>query len=129
VGTIVYDEGCRACRFMVALVLAWDRAGSLGARGYGEAVSEGLVRGDEPGLTASWHFVAASGERHSAGRAVAPMARTLPLGGLLVALDARAPGLVDRAYRAVATRRSGLSRLVPGRLLRWADATIERRRR
>src|SRR5262245_54706609 len=75
---------------------------------------------------ASWHAVDAEGGLRSGGAAVGPLLRELGL-GTLAALAERAPGVVDRAYRALAERRGRLGRWIPGGVLRGADRTIAAR--
>ena len=76
---------------------------------------------------ASWHAVEEDGTVRSAGAGFAPVLRALPGGRPLAAASERFPGAAERAYRAVATRRSRLGPLLPGAVKRRADALLERR--
>jgi predicted DCC family thiol-disulfide oxidoreductase YuxK len=76
---------------------------------------------------ASWHLVAPGGGVRSAGAAFAPLARALRGGAPLAALAERFPRAAERAYRAVADRRSIFGRLVTAGARRRADRRIASR--
>jgi predicted DCC family thiol-disulfide oxidoreductase YuxK len=78
---------------------------------------------------ASWHLVAPSGERRSAGAALAPMLVLLPHGRPLSAVLDRIPAVVDRGYLWIAGHRRALSRLVPSRWKRAGAALVSERER
>lgn len=125
---ILYDAYCGFCRWSLAGVLAWDRAGRLVPVAIESPEGERLLAGIEPeARTASWHFVTAAGELHSAGAAVPPLMRLLPGGRPVGALAARLPRATERAYRWVADRRSPLGRLVPAAAISRADRRVARR--
>jgi hypothetical protein len=76
---------------------------------------------------ASWHLVEPGGRVHSGGAGFAPLARRLPGGRPLAALAARFPRGAERAYRAVADRRTALGRLIGTGARRRADRRIAAR--
>ncbi len=76
---------------------------------------------------ASWHLVSPSGDRWSAGAAIAPLLRLLPGGQVPAAAFARFPRATERGYRWVAEHRSALGRLLPAALKRRADRYLQTR--
>jgi predicted DCC family thiol-disulfide oxidoreductase YuxK len=62
---------------------------------------------------ASWHLVGDDRQVYSGGAAFAPLLRLLPGGEPVARAVACFPRLADKAYRAVADRRSFFGRLVP----------------
>ena len=77
---------------------------------------------------ASWHLVEPSGNRRSAGDALAPLLAMLPGGRLPSAVLGRVPALTDRGYRLIAEHRAALSSLVPAGAKNRAAMSIEARR-
>jgi predicted DCC family thiol-disulfide oxidoreductase YuxK len=125
---ILYDADCGFCRTSLAIVLAWDRRRRLRPVALQSPEAKSLLAGmPEEQRMASWHLVAEGGEVNSAGAAFPQLFRLLPGGRPLAALAARFPGAAQRAYTAVADRRSPLGRLIPARIKRRADRLIERR--
>jgi predicted DCC family thiol-disulfide oxidoreductase YuxK len=125
--SVLYDAGCGFCTWAVAVLLAWDRGGRLrpcaiqspdGARLLGDLDPEARL--------VSWHLVSPTGERRSGGAALAPLLGLLPGGAPAAALAAAAPALGEGAYRRVADHRSALSRLLPARAKRRAQASVRR---
>ena len=120
---VYYDRDCGFCRWMLAWILHWDRRRRLrpvpieSPEGDRELGDLGDARLD------AWHLVR-DGVRWSGGRAFAPLLEELPGGRLLAPLARRLERLLVPAYRWVANHRSGLSRLVPGRSKRRADARL-----
>ena len=110
--TLLYDADCGFCTRAALAVARLDRLGRLALAPIGSAVGE-LLLGDltEAERLASWHLVAASGRRTSAGAAVGPLCRLLPALAWLAPVVEAFPGPVDRAYRLVARHRGLLSRL------------------
>ena len=124
---LVYDGDCGLCRTCLALVLVVDRARRVTPLTLDEATARGLAAGvSDERWRASWHALGADGGLWSGGAAVAPLLRELGLPSV-AALAERAPGVVERAYRAVAVRRGPLGRWIPGGVLRWADRVIAAR--
>jgi len=110
-------------------LLVWDRRGRLRPVALqsdeGGALLPGLT-GDE--RLATVRVVPTGGSPLAGGAAFARLLRELP-GGVPVALALeRRPRLTERGYRAVASNRSRLSPLIPGVLVRRADALIACRR-
>jgi predicted DCC family thiol-disulfide oxidoreductase YuxK len=120
---VYYDLDCGFCRWTLAWLVGWDNGRRLrlvpiqspeGDRALGDLGEARLE---------SWHLVR-DGGRWSGGRAVAPLLEELPGGRVLAPLAHRLEWLLVPLYRWVARHRSGLSRLVPGRSKRRADARL-----
>ena len=128
---LYYDDDCGFCRWTLAWVLRWDRRHRLrpvpieSPEGDRELGDLGEVRLE------SWHLVR-GGERWSGGRAFAPLLEELPGGRGLAPIARRLELLIVPGYRLVADHRAGLSKLlsklVPGRSRRRADALVRARR-
>lgn len=102
------------CKWLLAGLLRWDRAGRLRPVALqGEEAKALLADLDPEQRMASWHLVAPGGERLSGGAALPSLLRLLPGGSVPAAAFSRFPGLTERGYRWVAAHRSSLSRLVP----------------
>jgi len=126
--TVLYDADCGLCVWVMGKVLAWDGRRRLRPVALDAPEAEPLV-GDlgEEERMASWHIVLPDGRRESAGRALAPLLRLLPGGRPLAALVERFPDFADRAYFALAERRSALGKLVTASARRRARERIARR--
>jgi predicted DCC family thiol-disulfide oxidoreductase YuxK len=123
--TVIYDADCGFCKFSLALILSWDRRGTLNPLALESPEADRLLAD----LTleqrnSSWHLVDESGRRNSAGAALAPALTLLPGGRGPAALFARVPHVTERGYRWVVDHRSLLGRFVPARARRWADRVI-----
>src|SRR3954453_7243157 len=127
--TVLYDADCGFCRATLAALLRWDRRAILIPEAIQSPEGQRLLASVSPELRlASAHAVAPDGRIWSGGDAAAPIADLLP-GGAPVALLARLLAAPARAgYSWVATHRTGLSRLVPGRAKAGAAAAIARHR-
>ncbi len=66
---------------------------------------------DEETRMGSWHLVSPAGEVYSAGAAVAPLMRLLPLGAPVAVVSERFPRATQRAYEWVSRNRSLLARI------------------
>jgi len=77
--------------------------------------------------TASWHLVAPTGGRVSAGAALPPLLRLLPGGQYPAAIFARFPRVTEAGYRWLAEHRSALSKFVPGSAKRRAGECVRKR--
>jgi predicted DCC family thiol-disulfide oxidoreductase YuxK len=111
--TVLYDDGCAFCAWLLSVLLRWDRAGRLHPVALQRSEADRLL----PDLTpaermASWHLISPTGERHSGGSAATELLKLLPGGRLPAAGFARFPRLTDRAYRWVAEHRSLLSKWI-----------------
>jgi len=126
--TVLYDADCGLCVWVMGKVLAWDRRGRLRPVALDSPEADELV-GDLPEeqRMGSWHIVLEGGTRESAGRALAPLMRSLPGGRPPAALVERFPRFADRAYFAAADRRSALGKLVTAGARRRACERIARR--
>ena len=99
--TLLYDADCGFCKWIVSVLVAWDRRGRLEPRGVREIDAVALVAPD--------------GERRSGGAALAPLLRLLPGGSVPARLLARFPGLAHKGYDWVAGHRSQLGKIVARR--------------
>ena len=120
--TLVYDLDCGFCRFLLGLVLRWDRAGLVRPLPLQDARSDELLGGMAEGpKMRSWHLVAGSGVVYSGGAGVAPLMDLLPGGRPLAALARRFPRATERIYRFGADNRGLFGRALPRRLTRPAN--------
>jgi predicted DCC family thiol-disulfide oxidoreductase YuxK len=125
---VLYDADCGFCKWLLSALLRWDRAGRLHPIALQRSEADNLLQELTPAeRMASWHLLAPTGERRSAGAAVAPLLRLLPAGRLPAAAFARFPKLTDRGYRWGAEHRSQLSKLVPSSAKQRAGQRIDRR--
>jgi predicted DCC family thiol-disulfide oxidoreductase YuxK len=112
--TVVYDADCGLCNWLLAGLLRWDSRKRLRPIGMGESEAHEALRDLSPEWRAeSWHLLAPSGRRWSAGAALPELLALLPGGRAPGALFARFPRATEKAYGWVARHRSTLSRLVP----------------
>jgi predicted DCC family thiol-disulfide oxidoreductase YuxK len=126
--TVLFDCDCGFCRWSVAKLLAWDRAGRLRPLAIQSEEGQRLLAdltAEERLATA--HAVDAAGRRTSGGDALLPIAGVLPGGAPLAALGRRAPALARAGYRAVAGRRSLFGKLIGDAAKARADARIAQR--
>ena len=125
---ILYDEDCGFCTWLLAGVLACDRAARLRPLALQRDEAAARLADLAPAQRlGSWHLISPTGQRYSAGAAFAPLLRLLPRGGPLATLPAALPGATERAYRWVADRRVLLSRAVPAAAKRRARERVRRR--
>ena len=125
---VLYDAECGFCKWLLALLLRWDRAERLRPIALQRPESAVLLTDLKPvERMASWHLISPAGQRHSGGAALALLLRTLPGGRLPAAVFAQFPGLTNRGYRWVAAHRSRFSRLVPWRAKQRASARVRQR--
>jgi predicted DCC family thiol-disulfide oxidoreductase YuxK len=128
--TLLYDADCGLCAWLLSLVLRWDRAGRLRPLALQRTEADELLGELAPAeRIASWHLVAPSGERRSAGAALPALLRLLPGGRLPAACLERAPEFTERGYGWVAAHRSFLSRPVAPSSKRRARRHVRRRER
>jgi predicted DCC family thiol-disulfide oxidoreductase YuxK len=127
---VLYDDDCGFCRWVLGLLLAWDRGRRLWPAPIAGPVGERwLASMPEAQRLASWHLVEEGGHVSSSGHGLAVVAGYLPGGTWLGRLLARAPRAVERAYRFVADHRAAFSRFVPGFAVGRATSRVEARRR
>lgn len=127
---VLYDADCGLCKWLLSLLLRWDRAEHLRPLALQRPEADELLAELSPEQrAASWHLVSPAGQRHSAGAALAPLLRLLPGGAMPAAALARVPGSTERGYRWVADRRVRLSRFVPAPLKRRAAERVSARER
>jgi predicted DCC family thiol-disulfide oxidoreductase YuxK len=126
--SVLYDADCGFCRWSLAKLLAWDRGRRLRPIAIQSAEGERLL-GDlnEEERLGSWHLVAPTGRRNSAGAAAPILLRGLPGGGPLAALLERFPKATLRCYAWLARHRGTLGRPIPAGAKRRADERIRQR--
>lgn len=125
---VLYDGDCGLCKWLLAVLLRWDRAMRLRPIALQHPEAEDLLADLAPAeRMASWHLISPTGARRSGGAAVAPLLRLLPRGRVPAAASARFPRLTARGYRWVAAHRSRLSGLVPTRVKQRAGERVRRR--
>jgi predicted DCC family thiol-disulfide oxidoreductase YuxK len=126
--TVFYDGECGLCTWLLACILRWDRKARLHPVALAcEQAGEMLADLTPQERIASWHLVSPTGRRCSAGAALAPTLRLLPLGWAPAAVLARCPRLTDSGYRWVAGHRAQLGRLLAPSAKRRAAARVSAR--
>lgn len=112
---LLYDGGCRFCRFAARLVARLDRRGELAFLPLDDPEAAPLLAGvvEEVRLE-TWRLASPDGSLASRGGGAVDLLLALrvtrPAGRLLARVPARR---LDRAYEAIARRRRTLGRLVP----------------
>ncbi len=126
---VLYDADCGFCRWTLALLLRRDRDGRLLPLPITSPEGDRLLDGmPGPQRLRSAHVITPDGRIWSGGDAVAPILRELGRGG--AARASWALRLALRAgYRAVASNRTRLSRLMPTGARDAATAEIAEHRR
>jgi len=129
--TVLYDEDCGFCRYLLAVLLRMDRHRRLlpipiqgfdGQRLLSELSPEQRL--------ATAHVVTPAGRLYSGGDIAVPLARELPLGVGAARVAARLGAPSRWAYAQVAANRTRLGRLVPaGRRERASRTIAEHRQR
>jgi predicted DCC family thiol-disulfide oxidoreductase YuxK len=110
---LLYDGGCRLCRFAARVVASLDRGGRLALLPLGDEAAQTFVAElPENERLASWHLVRPGGRIASRGAAGIELLDTLDHPRLARAAG-RAGTLCERAYGTVANRRDLLGRFVP----------------
>jgi predicted DCC family thiol-disulfide oxidoreductase YuxK len=126
--TVLYDAECGFCKWLLAILLRWDRAARLQPIALQRQEADDLLADLEPAARMrSWHLVSPVGKRRSGGDAVPALLRLLPGGRIPAAILAQFAGPTDRGYQWVAEHRSQLSRLVPRSAKRRASGYVSRR--
>ncbi len=125
---VLYDRDCGFCAWVLGWLLRWDRRRRLRPVAIQSTEGERLLAGlPEQERLASWHAATESGRVVSAGAAFPPVLRTLPGGGPLAWLSTRFPRLTERAYRAVASRRTVIGPRLPRRSVARAQRLVAER--
>jgi predicted DCC family thiol-disulfide oxidoreductase YuxK len=125
---VLYDADCGFCRWALGWVLRWDRGRALEPIALQDPRAAALLAPlDAERMMASWHLVEADGSVTSAGAAGAKLLRLLPGGGPPAWLADRAPGIVERAYRAIAGARGSLGPRLSRAAIARADRLIASR--
>ncbi|HYH54708.1 MAG TPA: DUF393 domain-containing protein [Solirubrobacterales bacterium] len=124
---VLYDGDCGFCKWLLAGLLRFDRAGRLRPVALQRPEAEALLADLDPAeRMASMHIVAPDGTRTSAGEALPALLGLLSGGRVPAAILGRFPRLTGAGYRWVAAHRIGISRFVPRR---WKQRAAERVRR
>ena len=113
---LLYDAGCRLCRFAARIVARLDRGGDLALLGLDDVAADPLledVSGEERG--SSIRLVLQDGRLISAGAAALGVLERLPVTRPLArtAAQLRAQAAAEVIYAVVARNRARLGRLVP----------------
>lgn len=125
---VLYDGDCGLCKWLLAGLLRFDRAGRLRPIALQRPEAEVLLDDLDPAeRMESMHLVAPDGTRASAGAALPALLRLLTGGRLPAAVLERFPHLTSAAYRWVAAHRVGISRFVPRRVKRRAAERVRER--
>lgn len=125
---VLYDGDCGFCKWLLAMLLRFDRAGRLRPVALQRPEAEALLAGLDPAeWMVSMHLVSPDGTRTSAGEAVPLLLGLLSGGRLPAAVFARFPRATSAGYRWVATHRIGISRFVPRRWKRRAAERVRER--
>jgi predicted DCC family thiol-disulfide oxidoreductase YuxK len=128
--TVLYDADCGFCRWVLAMLLRWDRRRLLRPLALQEPEASNLLPGmSEEERLASWHLVDDGGEVRSAGAALPALLRLLPGGTPFALLAARLPRASERGYRLIADHRSRFGRMLSEGAKRRADRRIAARAR
>lgn len=127
---VLYDGDCGLCKWLLALLLRFDRAKRLRPLALQRPQAEALLADLDPAeRMASMHVVSPQGTRTSAGAAVPSLLRLLSGGRVPAAVLERFPRFTSAGYGWVATHRIGISRFVPGRWKRRAAERVRERER
>jgi predicted DCC family thiol-disulfide oxidoreductase YuxK len=125
---LVYQGTCRFCCVATGVVLAWDRGHQVRPVALETPEAAELLAGVPVERHAcSWHLVNAEGALFSAGDAFPELFRVLPGGGGLAVLAGARPGLTERAYFAISSRRGSIGRALPDRIVGWGRDLIAAR--
>lgn len=113
--TLLYDAGCRGCRFAARVVARIDRERALAIMPLQDPGADALLAAlPDSERLASWRLVAPDRTVAGYGAGLPELLRamraTRPLGRLLGLVPA---GALDAAYRLVARNRGRLAKLVP----------------
>ncbi len=114
---LLYDGGCRFCRFAARAVATLDRGHELAFLPLDESEAEPLLAPlPEDERLETWHLVAPDGalSGHGTGgvELLGALRLTRPMGELLARVPDR---MLDGAYEIVARHRKRLGRFVPDR--------------
>lgn len=110
---VLYDADCGFCKWSLNWILRWDRRRRLRPVPIqGEEGQALLAPVPEESRLDSWHLVLADGSVHSAGAGLPILFRRLPGGRPIARILEAFPGATERAYRAVASNRGRLARLL-----------------
>ena len=110
--TLLYDGGCRFCRFAAREVIRLDREQRLAVIPFADPDAERLLeRIPEREWTTSWQLLLADGRRASRGRGVADLLHELGRAPRLARVLGALP--LDPVYAVVARHRRHLGRFVP----------------
>jgi predicted DCC family thiol-disulfide oxidoreductase YuxK len=125
---VLYDGDCGLCKWLLAGLLRFDRAGRLRPIALQRPKAGDLLADLDPAeRMASMHLVSPDGTRTSAGAALPQLLRLLKGGRLPAAILERFPRLTSAGYQRVAAHRIGISRFVPAGSKRRAAERVRER--
>lgn len=125
---VLFDRECGFCRWSVAVLLSLDGGRKLEPVAIQSAVGQSLLAGvPEADRLESAHAVAQDGVVLSGGDAAPLIARSLRFGRPVAWLASSSPSATRAAYRAVASNRASVGRLVGVRSRSWADRLLQSR--
>jgi predicted DCC family thiol-disulfide oxidoreductase YuxK len=125
---VLYDVDCGFCRWVLGILLAWDRPRRL--RPVAIQDEEGqqlLARLPEEQRLASWHLAFPDGRLQSAGPALADLFALLPAGRPVAALTRLLGPVTNWSYDTVAKHRAVPGRMLPAAAIRRATERIRER--
>src|SRR4029077_19890649 len=127
---VLYDGGCRFCRFCLALLLLWDRPRRLYPVAIESPLGQRLLAPMAPAdRLRSAHVVTAGGTLLSGAEAAPALLRELRIGTPLARLAAALMPLTAAAYCVVARSRGVVASRLPEAWCAKADRLIADRRR
>jgi predicted DCC family thiol-disulfide oxidoreductase YuxK len=110
--TLLYDGGCRFCRFTARVVARLDRRRRLALLPFADPEASPLLEAiPENDRLASWHLVFPDGRRASRGRGIVDLLRVFPATRPLAPLLRPLP--LDALYDLISRHRHRLGRLLP----------------
>src|ERR1041384_6320841 len=110
---LLYDADCGFCRWSLDKILARDRDRRVRPVPLQSAEADVLLKGmDRDRKMASWHLVTPEGTIYSAGAAVAPLMRVLPVTKGVAAIAGAMPPVTGIAYRLLSRNRTRLGKLI-----------------
>jgi predicted DCC family thiol-disulfide oxidoreductase YuxK len=122
---VLYDGECGLCKWLLSLLLIWDRGQRLRPLALQCPEADELLADLAfEQRAASWHLISPDGTRRSAGAALAPTLALLPGGRAPAAVLVRMPRTAEAGYRWVAGHRVQLSKLVPTSLKQRAAERV-----
>ena len=125
---VLYDVDCGFCRWVLGVLLAWDRPRRLRPVAIQDDEGQRLLgRLPEEERLASWHLAFPDGRLESAGPALTHLFGLLPAGTPVAALARLLGPVTNWSYDTVATNRAVPGRMLPASAIRRATERIRER--